>query len=60
MRYLFLIIGLFLIISGGTVAFVRPGVPTTTDLLAYQFILGGFILLGISQVLKLLQARTGV
>ena len=60
MRYFFLIIGLFLVVAGGIVAFVRPGVPTTTDLLAFQFILGGFVLLGIAQILKLLHERPGV
>ena len=57
MRYFFLFVGLFLSAAGGAMLFVRPGEPTPMELLAFQFIFGGFILLGISQILKTLQNR---
>jgi RsiW-degrading membrane proteinase PrsW (M82 family) len=55
-RYFFLLLGLLLIAAGGVILFVRPGQPTPIEVFAFQFIFGGFILLGIAQILKALAA----
>jgi len=52
MRYLFLLVGFFLIVGGGVILFARPGQPQPIELFAMLFIIGGFVLLGVAQILK--------
>jgi ABC-type transport system involved in multi-copper enzyme maturation permease subunit len=58
MRYFFLLLGLFLIISSALMLFVKPpGQPTPMGLLGMMVMLGGFVILGIAQILKELARR---
>jgi hypothetical protein len=54
MKYLFLLLGLFLIVVSGAIVFLKPGVPQPIEILAMLFMVGGFVLLGVAQILKAL------
>ena len=52
MRNLFLILGLLLLVASASQGFLQPWGPTPGEVLAMIFLIGGFVLLGIGQVLK--------
>jgi len=54
MRYTFLLLGLFLIVDSAVLLFLRPGEPSPVQLMGMLFMIGGFVLLGVAQILKAL------
>ncbi len=60
MRYAFLLLGLFLTVASAVIAFLKPGDPKPIEILAMLFMVGGFVLLGVAQILKALSdLKTG-
>lgn len=55
MRYVFALIGILLVLASARVAFMLRSAliePRPGDILAILFMIGGFALLGIAQILK--------
>ena len=60
MRTFFLVIGLLLLLGSSLEGFIQPSGPTPTQMMAVVLLVGGFILLGIAQLLgALVESRPG-
>ncbi len=57
MRFVFLLVGLLLILGGLLEGFIQPWGPTPTEIMAMLLVIGGLALLGISQILQAIAQR---